>query len=429
MRNKIIGLLLLLSVVGCTKTEKPLENMGQKQTLTAPEVVTTEGSIIWKRGEEVLAEFGLPADPVKAGERVRFAMDLARSQVKQTDVMVCKGKVDFGRYYAFKFPACTFSAEKIGDAHWYHHCMIDATKGPDGTVSKGLATPGFIWPEWLKFERFQLSAPCAVSSEDGCVGGYSGDTATYPAYASYLEFDGCLIDCYQTADWGFAYTWAPYVKREIIVKNCNVSYCRFGIACASSNQPLQFITCEDTTFIGDARQSKSTGETSGGDSSPTKLDRDENGGVLAAVLCRSGTVVLRRCRFKATGLEAEYYDTKPGATYQRWGCSRIANWGTDKYNSAPSQTTWTFEKCASDGITQNISHVWNDVDVRGTKSIVTITGDPAAVKAAAEAGTALVREAEAKALDMYRISRGGSGIPTGDVLQWKAPPAPVAPTN
>jgi hypothetical protein len=376
------------------------------------------GEVRLERAGKTIVAFTTPDDPVAAGETIRWTLDLLRPAIQPTDVLHAKGAADFGQYYAFRLPNCAYRAEKRGDAHWFHHCQIDATKDTSGKETKGAATPGFA-ATTARFDNFKLSAPCSNPTEDGSVIGWAGDGKL----DGKLEFHNCELDGMGSADW-LIYSWSSPSSREVILDNCTIKYCRFGIACASSGNPTQIITATNCTFIGDANGSRSTGETSGGDSSATVDDAHIKGGVLAAVLNRAGTTTLRDCTFQAIGLEKQYYDTRPGATYQRWTCERVANFGTDYYNANPGPTTWTIERCKSLGITPGISRVWNDVDLRGTNAIATLklVGDPAAVRAAQESATKRIQEATAQAQAEVEAARGGSGS-GGEFKLWSAAPA------
>jgi hypothetical protein len=379
------------------------------------------------RGNVVLDTITTPDDPIEAAAVIRARIKTVRDQIRSTDVLLCKGEADFGKYYAFYLPSCIYRGD--GTAHWITRCKIDGTKDSAGNPTKALATPGFVLPAYSRFENFKLSGKCAYPAQDGAVTGWASDAE----FDGLVEFIDCEVDAHAGADWGAVYTWENKKwKRRIVVKGTSkagepktsiIRYCRLGIAAAGSGNPLQFIEVSNTAFIGDANGSKSWGATSRGDRSPKVMDGEVNGGVLAAVLNRAGETILRDCTFTAKGLEKQYYrnDWKPGV-YLRVGVYRIANFGTDQYSDNPGKTTWTMERCKSLGITPGVATVWNDIDLRGTNAVETLklVGVADTAGAAQQNGAKAVADANAKFPPDLRAKLGGSNE-DGTIKVWTDP--------
>lgn len=359
MTRQLLTILLLLTSSAC-----------QAQSIT-----------LTRDGKPVKPTFSLSADPVEASDQFRVIIAGLLPEIKQTDTLVCSGTIDFGRYYVINLPSCNYASDPKNPAKWLAHHMIDATT-VDGVQTKPSSTPGIMLGKYAKFDGFSFGGDCWNRSEDGGLLGFSLPEE------SYAEFVNCDIDASQGHDWAI-YAWSNH-KRTVVIQGGSLRFCRFGVALAASGAAAQqTVILDGVKLIGDANGSTSYGESSGGDVN--------SGGVLTAVLNRSGLTAIRDCTVEAIGL------TKPYNS--KWGCPRIAALATNQYYSSSGATSFIIERCKVN-ITPGISQAWYDVDVRSNGKLSVQYNDQA-IKAAQVAGDKLLVEA-----------RGGSGE-GGELKVWK----------
>ncbi len=333
-----------------------------------------------RNGVKVFPTSVLHDDPREAGCDVRELFVLWGPHIRQTDTLRATGMADFGTDYHVKLPECNY----VGPARWLTHCMIDATT-VDGVQTKPSGTPGICLGRYAHFENFSFGGDCWNREEDGGLLGWSGADD----YDAEVTFVNCDIDASQGMDWGACYSWEN-ASRKLTIQGGTLRFCRFGVAMAASGAAAQqTVILDGVRLLGDANGSTSYGESSGGDVN--------SGGVLTAVLNRSGSTTMRDCTVEAIGL------TKPYNS--KWGCPRIAALCTNQYYSGAGATSFTVERCKVN-ITPGISQAVYDIDVRGSGKLSVVYNDEQ-IQAAESAGAKLVAEA-----------RGGSG-PDGNFKVWK----------
>lgn len=296
-----------------------------------------------RNGVKVFPTALLSNDIIEAGREARQQFELWSPLIQRTDAMACTGTLDFGPHYSVKLPECNYYGEAMSanPPRWLTHCMIDATV-IDGVTTKPSSTPGILIGRYAKFEGMSFGGACWNKDEDGGLIGFSAPED------STAEFWNCDIDASGGHDWGI-YSWANF-KRTLVIKGGTLKFCRLGVAMAASGAAAQqTVTLEGVKLIGDANGSTSYGESSGGDVN--------KGGVLTAVLNRSGSTVMRDCSVDAVGLAKPYNG--------KWGCPRIAALATNQYYSGAGATSFTIERCRSK-ITPGTAQAWYDVDVRGS---------------------------------------------------------------
>lgn len=298
---------------------------------------------VQRDGKNLKPTFTLSADPVEADQQFRVIIDGLRPEIKPTDTMVCAGTIDFGRYYVIKLPECNYVSDPRNPARWLTHTMIDATI-VDGVQTKPSSTPGICLGRYAKFTGFYFGGDCWNKDEDGGLIGW-GAADTFDAEAEFVD---CDLDFSKGMDWGF-YNWTN-AKRVFRQKGGTMRPCRLGAAMAASGAKAdQQVIMDGVAIYENANGSTSYGESSGGD-----VDK---GGVLTAVLNRSGSTTIRDCSVEAIGLTKPYNG--------KWGCPRIAALATNQYYSGAGATTFTIERCRSK-ITPGTAQAWYDVDVRGS---------------------------------------------------------------
>lgn len=337
---------------------------------------------VQRDGKNLYPPFALSFEPLQAGQETRACFELLKPVVLKTDTIIVAGTADFGATHTFRALDCKYQSDSKNPAKWITHCTIDAIT-VDGVQTKPSSTPGITLGTYARFENFRFGGACSNKDEDGGLIGFSAPEE------SYAEFVGCNIDASAGMDWGI-YSWANF-KRTLVIKGGTLKFCRMGVAMAASGAAAQqTVTLDGVKLIGDANGSTSYGESSGGDVN--------SGGVLTAVLNRSGSAVIRGCAVDATGLTKPYNG--------KWGCPRIAALCTNQYYSGAGATSFTLERNKV-SITPGISQAWYDADVRGSGKL-SIAYNEATIAAATKAGAKLVAEA-----------KGGSG-PDGSFKVWKA---------
>lgn len=306
-------------------------------------------SITWTRGDRTLAVFPTPGSAEAAGEVIRVALDVIHTYVRIDDVLRCDGEADFGYEHALYLPECCYAG-----GQWLTRCKVDAqTVG--GVVTKPGATPGFVVGAYASFDEFAISGDCVNKGEDGGLIGWSGNGRQ----DGVLEFNRCVVDASRGMDW--AVYAGSNSKRTIRFLDSEMRYCRQGIsAYASGAIAHQTVEVSGSKFIGDASGSTSFGETSRNDV--------DTGGVLAAIVNRSGNTWVRDSAFTAKGLKQEYDTRKlpPDRERDRWTVPRIACIGTNRYFGNAGTTTWTIEGNVTSTIDPGTAKEWYDLDLRGT---------------------------------------------------------------
>ena len=334
---------------------------------------------VQRDGKNLYPPFALSIEPLQAGQETRACFELLKPVVLKTDTIIVAGAADFGSTHTFRALDCKYQSDSKNPAKWITHCTIDAIS-VDGMQTKPSSTPGITLGTYARFEGFSFGGACSNKDEDGGLIGFSAPEE------SYAEFVDCNIDASQGMDWG-VYSWSNHI-RALRIQGGTLRFCRLGVAMAASGAAAkQTVVLDGVKLIGDANGSTSYGESSGGD-----VDK---GGVLTAVLNRSGSALLRDCDAEVIGLTKPYNG--------KWGCPRIAALATNQYYSGAGATSFTLERNKVN-ITPGISQAWYDVDVR--KGKLSIVYDDAAIAAATKSGEKLVAEA-----------RGGSG-PDGSVKVW-----------
>lgn len=351
--------------------------------LTSSAICHAQSITLTRDGKPVYPPFALSADPIQAGQETRAVVDLLRPVTQKTDTLIVGGTADFGATHTFRTLDCRHASDPNNPAKWITHCTIDGIT-VDGVQTKPSSTPGITFGTYARFENFSFGGQCSNKDEDGGLLGwgtaFTGD--------GEVELVNCNVDASGGMDWS-VYSWANF-KRVVTMKGGTLKFCRLGVCLSASGAAAnQQITLDGVKLIGDANGSTSYGESSGGD-----VDK---GGVLTAVLNRSGSVVMRDCTVDATGLTKPYNG--------KWGCPRIAALATNQYYSSSGATSFTIERCTTK-ITPGTAQAWYDVDVRGSGKL-SIAYNAEKVQAAEAAGAKLVAEA-----------KGGSGE-GGEFKVWK----------
>ncbi len=318
--------------------------------------------LTWQRDGKTMADFATSANDTDRAAVVRAAIDLIRPKLLPTDTLIARDRADFGSRFPLYMPSCIL--KNGGNANWFTSVKIDKT------ADKPQGTPGFVCPTpgRIEFQGMKFSGTCIDPNEDGGLIGWDETIGGAEVVATDCEFDGSngidwVFYCWSAGSPGVIGTPATIDKPAVAMvppqpktatfKRCTIRHARKGICGEGSGSVSQAITVEDCQFFGDANGSKTFGESSGPDK--------DNGGILAAIEIRGGSLVVRNCTFNLVGLAKPY--TPPAAASQ-YGCLRMAAVNDSFYSPGQANIPILLDRLTVTMLPTRYTPIAKPVDVR-----------------------------------------------------------------